>query len=434
MVTSSILRAHISHVRTAAGEYKCGIYHEGGAPEVAWKIHAKMAAEPTKVFIACDIKNGFGAVRKSDAIEGARRWCPVLGTVFANLWAGKQGVQPTAWANTPGGDRPITVRDGLLQGACEALVAFALALRVATTEFEDEMRKQGVGLTTELEYWAYVDDLTIATTAEVAPKVMDRLKEILERHGLELRSDRRTAYCPTPGRVDGVREEMTRFVKWTPDGLMIMGTASDGDYRTEITAGARRNQEPTSERLQNARILAGKIRQMCEADLDCRRLAPAWKLVTIVLNSALSFDCCVVPPEALASYACFHQKNAITQKCWRVRRHISTPPITGGLPGAISGDCSQRGKCLRCTSDGNTGTCRSSQGCTGKIEAKGFIHRREGNAARGGFSKPRAKRRQCRKPGIEKETGELETSAGGGGDTERAPGRLCCTPFSAGRR
>ena len=51
------------------------------------------------------------------------------------------------------------------------------------------------------------------------------------------------------------------------------------------------------------RVLANKIRQMCEADLYCRRLAPAWKLVNIVLNSALSFDSCVVPPEALASHA-----------------------------------------------------------------------------------------------------------------------------------
>ena len=73
MVTSSILRAHISQVRRAAGAYQIGIYHEGGAPVIAWKVFAKIAAEPTKVFIACDIKNGFGAVRRSDAIEGARR-------------------------------------------------------------------------------------------------------------------------------------------------------------------------------------------------------------------------------------------------------------------------------------------------------------------------------------------------------------------------
>ena len=114
MVTSSIQRAHITQVRRTAGAYQFGIYHEGGAPEIAWKIHAKMAAEPTKMFIACDIKNGFGAARRRDAIEGAKRWCQVLGAVFANLWAGKQGVQPTVWANTPKGSRPIKVRDGLL--------------------------------------------------------------------------------------------------------------------------------------------------------------------------------------------------------------------------------------------------------------------------------------------------------------------------------
>ena len=74
---------------------------------------------------------------------------------------------------------------------------------------------------------------------------------------------------------------------------MILGTASDGEYRTEIQ----------SDRLQKTRILADRIRRMCEADLECRRLAPAWKLVTIVWNNALSFDCCVVPPGALASYA-----------------------------------------------------------------------------------------------------------------------------------
>ena len=59
-----------------------------------------------------------------------------------HLWAGKQGVQPTAWANIPRGSRPITVRDGLLQGACEAPVAFALALRVAMKEFEKEKKKK----------------------------------------------------------------------------------------------------------------------------------------------------------------------------------------------------------------------------------------------------------------------------------------------------
>ena len=70
---------------------------------------------------------------------------------------------------------------------------------------------------------------------------------------------------------------------------MNLRTASDGEYRTERTTEARESREPTSGRLRNARMLADRIRQMCEADLECRRLALAWKLI--------------VPPEALASYA-----------------------------------------------------------------------------------------------------------------------------------
>ena len=93
-------------------------------------------------------------------------------------------------------------------------MAFALALLVAMMEFEEEMGKQGVGLTTELECWAYVDDITIATTGELAPLVMAKLKETLERHGLELGNDKWTAYCPTPERAEGIREEMTQLVKW----------------------------------------------------------------------------------------------------------------------------------------------------------------------------------------------------------------------------
>ena len=91
-----------------------------------------MAAEPTTVFIACDSKNGVGAARRGGAVEGARRWCPVLGQIFANSLAGKENVQPTAWANTQRGSRPIPVRDGFLQGACEAPVAFALAFASGT--------------------------------------------------------------------------------------------------------------------------------------------------------------------------------------------------------------------------------------------------------------------------------------------------------------
>ena len=323
------------------------------------------------------------------------------------------------------------------------------------TEFEDEMRKQGVGLTTELECWAYVDDITIATTAELAAKVMDRLQEILERHGLELRSDKCTAYCPTPGRADGIREAMTRFVKWTPDGLMILGTASEGEYRTEITAGARRNQEPTSERLQHARILADKIRQMCEADLDYRRLAPAWKLVTIVLNNALSFDCCVVPPEALASYA--QELDEIVEtllplfvgqdrlqhvsiKRMRLPRYAGGFDATSALLRSPMAFLSQY--LALAPSVANASGVRAME-TLGLVEAARDAQERlwQKGLSIDERRMPREEDSPSRELNVasvgnqafEKETGELETTAGRGGDTKRAPGRLCCTPFPAGR-
>ena len=60
---------------------------------------------------------------------------------------------------------------------------------------------------------------------------------------------------------------MTQFVKWTPSGLMILGTASDGEYRTEITTATRKNREPKNDRLQNARILADRIRRIREKEI-----------------------------------------------------------------------------------------------------------------------------------------------------------------------
>ena len=88
------------------------------------------------------------------------------GVDLCQLVRRKGEVQPTAWVNTPKSSRPIAVRDGFLQGTCEAAVAFALALRLLSAEFEDEMRKQGSQFATEPEYWASVDDITTATTAK----------------------------------------------------------------------------------------------------------------------------------------------------------------------------------------------------------------------------------------------------------------------------
>ena len=88
---------------------------------------------------------------------------------------------------------------------------------------------------------------------------MTKLKETLEKHRCELRNDECTACFPKQERTAKAREEMTKFLKWT-----VLNGDHDGNSE----------QSRTHER----------------HNLDCRRLAPTWKLFTIVLYGALSFD------------------------------------------------------------------------------------------------------------------------------------------------
>ena len=109
---------------------------------MAWKIHAKMAAEPTKVLIACDFKNGFGAVRtkrrnRRSQNDGARSWAQSLPTCGqANKKCNQQ--------------RGRTLRRAVDQLRSEVdfcrvrarlPVAFALALRMAMKEFDEASEK-----------------------------------------------------------------------------------------------------------------------------------------------------------------------------------------------------------------------------------------------------------------------------------------------------
>ena len=63
----------------------------------------------------------------------------------------------------------------------------------------------------------YFDDIKIATTAELAPFVMAKLKETLEKHGFELGSDKCTAYCPTPERTDHTDTIRKMDAEWPHD-------------------------------------------------------------------------------------------------------------------------------------------------------------------------------------------------------------------------
>ena len=47
----------------------------------------------------------------------------------------------------------------------------------------------------------------------------------------------------------------------------------------------------------------GEIVGICNTQIDGRRFGPAWKLLAIVANNALSYDCCVLSPGLLRPFA-----------------------------------------------------------------------------------------------------------------------------------
>ena len=49
-------------------------------------------------------------------------------------------------------------------------------------------------------------------------------------------------------------------------------------------------------RMGGARRFAQRLHALLDADMDGKKLGPAWKLITLVLNRTLSYDLCVSPP------------------------------------------------------------------------------------------------------------------------------------------
>ena len=73
------------------------------------------------------------------------------------------------------------------------------------------------------EYSACVDDITLTTTGELAPLVMAKLKETLEKQSVEVRTDKCTAHCPTPGIADNIQEEAGTIGEMDAERLHDLG-------------------------------------------------------------------------------------------------------------------------------------------------------------------------------------------------------------------
>ena len=75
------------HLTSACGPRQYGFARNGGAPLEAADIEAAMNANTTWPVATLDIKNAFGAVRWTDALDVAGRTCPPLSPVIVGAVA-----------------------------------------------------------------------------------------------------------------------------------------------------------------------------------------------------------------------------------------------------------------------------------------------------------------------------------------------------------
>ena len=294
LVTGSVVDTSADELRLAAGSWQHGIYHQGGAIQMVWDLRCAMYESPDDVFTGIDCRNAFGEAARAPAMRAAQQHCPQFARLLHNLWDGTQ--QNVHIPDGPGSTRAVAVRDGFVQGGCEAAPAFGLCLRVAV----DKFLKEAAQMCRAARVLAYMDDLYLQCSVTDWPVLMKSLRNCLASVGLHLRPDKSNAYIPSadPAWITSHQGDFCEHANLRADGLPTLGTAADGQFSTQLGPAA----DPckaSRERLQKAEQLCSELRDLCSAPIAAKRRHPAWKLLSGVVNHSLTYDASVNPPGAV---------------------------------------------------------------------------------------------------------------------------------------
>ena len=275
-----------------------------GTAQMIWEIESEMATQPNDLFFGLDIENAFGTTRRSDAYLEAIACSTPTAQLQWNMWYG--GAQQHVWIQIGNDWRQTTMATGVCQGGCSAkqdfTLAFARAQRTADTKLAAALLHDGTASPTKR---LYVDDECLRVPRHVWRPALNAVREGLAEHGYRLRLDKTKAYCPAAQTDAALAAELTAdllgFAEYCPEGLPLLGKVADGEHYTIMTERGPL-QGPTTARMEAARALAKGIGALLDAGLDGNTMGPAWKLTSLVLNRALSYDICVSPPDRLRSH------------------------------------------------------------------------------------------------------------------------------------
>ena len=152
----------------------------------------------------------------------------------------------------------------------------------------------------------YMDDECLRVRRNCWKTVLTAIQAGLAEHGYKLRLDKTRAHCPAATcnaeLASELRAELEGYATYEHAGLSLLGKATDGTQDTVITSsGPMRG--PLQKRMDAARRFAQRLHALLDADMDGKKLGPAWKLITLVLNRTLSYDLCVSPPGDVLPHA-----------------------------------------------------------------------------------------------------------------------------------
>ena len=221
----------------------------------------------------------------------------------------------------------------------------------------------------------------------------------LAEHGYKLRLDKTRVHCPAAA-CDAelaveLKAELEGYATYEHAGLPLLGKATAGSQDTIIAAGGPMR-GPLQKRMDAARQFAQRLHALLDADIDGKKLGPAWKLITLVLNRTLSYDLCVSPPGDISPHAveldgmvdalarrCADRSGSCSSEMWKQALDRARQPRQNGgldlhsvadlapyaflstvvsvLPAAAAKLCAPDGQCM------------SSQRACDKLEQTGII-------------------------------------------------------------
>ena len=280
-------------------QYAAGV--RPGTAQMIWETEAEMAACAQDIFFGLDIENAFGTTRRSDAHLEALECSTATAQLQWNMWYG--GAQQQVWLQVGNSWRQVTMATGVCQGGCSAkqdfTLAFARAQRTADAKVQVEL---GDDLPARPSKRLYMDDECVRAPRRVWRRVLEAIRTGLAAHGYRLRTDKTKAHCPAAqgdaALATELAAELHGHAEFMLDGLPLLGKVADGEHLTVVTAHGPLT-GPTAARMESARTLAQGIHAMLDAGIEGKAAGPAWKLTSLVLNKALSYDVCVSPPDRL---------------------------------------------------------------------------------------------------------------------------------------